>query len=153
MGPVSQLHPDTTMPKAIPRDGQTDPGVDQAIRASGKALLYLGRRCADLARACGEVGLVNPFGQAIDLSRIFQGVFATKEQIGLKAATEMLGIKFDGFAHGALPDARNTALIHASILRRVRRVPDSTGPISAEPEVVPSFSSFAQKLRDSLNKS
>jgi hypothetical protein len=34
------------------------------------------------ARACGEVGLVNPFGCAIDLSKVFRGVFATKEQMG-----------------------------------------------------------------------
>jgi inhibitor of KinA sporulation pathway (predicted exonuclease) len=126
--------------------------VTKRFEPQGKPCCTWGEDVPIFARACGEVRLVSPFGRAIDLSKILQGAFATKDQIGLKAATEMLGLKFDGFAHGALPDARNTALIHASILRRLRTAPDSTGPTPATPEVVPSLSSFAQKLRDSLNK-
>jgi len=98
--------------------------LGEVVRALTKRFQPQGKPCCTwdedvpiFAWACGEVGLVNPFGRAIDLSKVFQGVFATKEQIGLKAATEML-------AHGAVPDARNTALIHASILRRLRSVPN-----------------------------
>lgn len=86
------------------------------------------------------------------MAKVFQGAFATKERIGLKMATELLGIKFDGFAHGALPDARNTALVHASILRRLRQEPEPIEPSPVTMDAASSLSSFAQKLSDCVNK-
>ena len=105
-----------------------------------------------LAKACKTSGLVSPFGRSIDLSVVFQGIFAMKERVGLKTATEILGIEFDGFAHGALPDARNTALVHQSLLRRLRCEPDPT--TSAVLRVVEphSLSPFARKLTRSLGQ-
>lgn len=103
------------------------------------------------ARKCSSIGLMS-LPESIDLSTVLHGAFVTKERIGLSAASGMLGIKFDGFAHGALPDARNTALIHASILRRLRQQSDRV--ISADNSGNPpaSISSFAQKLNYCLNK-
>ena len=122
------------------------------FQPQGKPCCAWGEDVPIFARACSEVGIVSPFGRPIDLSKVLYGALATKDIAGLKAATEMLGLKFDGFAHGALPDARNTALIHAAILRRLLQIPELTGTISAETEVVQSLSSFAQKLNDSLRK-
>jgi hypothetical protein len=61
------------------------------------------------------------------------------------------GNQVDGFGHGALPDARNTALIHASMLPRLLQIQDSTAlPQAKEPVVALSY--FAQELSDSLNE-
>lgn len=118
----------------------------------GKPCCTWGEDVPILAQKCREIGLPSPFRFAIDLSRVFQGAFATKEQIGLKAATEILSMKFDGIPHGALPDARNTAFVHASLLRRMHREPDPIRQSSAADHVATSLSPFAQKLKDSINK-
>jgi inhibitor of KinA sporulation pathway (predicted exonuclease) len=62
----------------------------------------------------------------------------------------MLGVEFDGVPHGALPDARNTARVHACILRRLRRLPDPLPPRAINNDEVAPLSPFAQKLRESL---
>jgi|SRR6185312_14165903 len=126
--------------------------LTKRFHPNGKPCCTWGEDVPVLARACSFVGLLSPFGRPIDLSKVFQGAFATKERIGLTAATQMLEIKFDGFAHGALPDARNTALIHASLLRRLRREPEPTNQSPLKADAVLSFSPFAQKLKDCLNK-
>jgi len=126
--------------------------LTKRFHPKGKPCCTWGEYLPVLARACSSVGLVSPFGRPIDLSKFFQGAFATKDQIGLKTATELLGIKFDGFAHGALPDARNTALVHASILRRLRQKPEPIEPSPVAVHAAGSLSSFAQKLSDCLNK-
>jgi inhibitor of KinA sporulation pathway (predicted exonuclease) len=103
-----------------------------------------------IARKCTSLGLISPFRRSIDLSKIFQGAFVTKDQASLVAAIQMLGLEFDGIPHGALPDARNTAYLHASILRRMRREPDPAAAPAAELNEVSSLSPFAQKLSDCL---
>jgi len=132
--------------------GEVVHALTKRFQPQGKPCCTWGEDVPIFAPACGEVGLVNPFGRAIDLSKVFQGVFATKEQIGLKAATEMLGIKFDGFAHGALPDARNTALVHASILRRLRRAAEASEALPVVTSTAAPLSPFAQKLSAVWNK-
>ena len=132
--------------------GEVLRALTMRFQPQGKPCCTWGEDVPIFARACKEIGLVSPFGRPIDLCRIFHGAFATKDQIGLKAATEILGINFDGFAHGALYDARNTALIHASILRRLRQTLDLTGQPPAQEEPTVALSSFAQKLRASLNR-
>jgi len=105
-----------------------------------------------LARACSSVGQMNPFRRSIDLSRVFQGAFAIKENVGLRTATEMLAMTFDGIPHGALPDARNTAMVHAAILRRLRLEPEPRDPSPIVQEAIGSLSSFAQKLSECLKE-
>jgi len=53
---------------------------------------------------------------------------------------------FDGIPHGALTDARNTARLHAAILRRIRRDPDPVLPPICDREEVVSLSPFAENL-------
>ncbi len=103
-----------------------------------------------ISKICTSLGLVSPFRRPIDLSKVFQGAFTTKDQVSLSAALQMLDLKFDGIAHGALPDAKNTARIHASILRRMRRELDPVPLQVIERTEVASLSPFAQKLRDCL---
>lgn len=104
-----------------------------------------------MAQTCRNLGLVSPFRRPIDLARVFQGAFALIEQKSLSAAILMLGLEFDGVPHGALPDARNTALIHASMLRRMRREPDPPPPETFNRHENAQLSPFAQKLRDASN--
>jgi hypothetical protein len=54
------------------------------------------------------------------------------------------------FPHGALSDARNTAHVHASILRRMRGEADTTLVPPAKRDEAVSLSPFAQKLSESL---
>ena len=65
----------------------------------------------------------------------------------------MPGLEFGGVPHGALADARNTALVHAAILRRIRRNSDPI-PVPPEPEAEPEIrSDFGDKLAKALASS
>jgi inhibitor of KinA sporulation pathway (predicted exonuclease) len=55
---------------------------------------------------------------------LFSRLFLIKQQVNLAKAIEILGLGFDGTPHSALADARNTARVHAAIIRRMRREPD-----------------------------
>lgn len=126
--------------------------LKERFQPRGKPCYAWGEDISILAQKCSSIKLASPFGRSLDLSRILQAAFAAKEQMGLKAATEMLGIDFDGFAHGALPDARNTARVHASILRRLRREPDPIDRPSLAGTTAVALSPFAQKLSGCLKK-
>ena len=103
-----------------------------------------------LAKTCASMKLDNPFRMPIDLCKVFQSVFALKQQPGLSAAIKMLGLEFDGFPHGALSDARNAARVHASILRWTRQETDRTDDRVVEQKEVAPLSPFAQKLAESF---
>jgi inhibitor of KinA sporulation pathway (predicted exonuclease) len=124
--------------------------VTKKFQPANKACCAWGDDVSVLARTCKSLGLASPFRHPVDLSGTFQGIFVTKEQASLSAAIKMLGLDFDGVPHGALPDARNTARLHASILRRMRREPDPAPPPISEKEEVVSLSPFAQKLSECL---
>jgi inhibitor of KinA sporulation pathway (predicted exonuclease) len=124
--------------------------LTKKFRPGTMACCAWGDDIAVLQRACKSLGLMNPFRHPIDLSRVFEGIFVTKEQAGLGTALKMLGLDFDGVPHGALPDARNAARLHASILRRMRRVPEPAPPSTDEQEEIESLSTFGQKLIQSL---
>jgi inhibitor of KinA sporulation pathway (predicted exonuclease) len=104
-----------------------------------------------IERTCSSAGLVSPFRRPVDLSKVFQGAFVTKDQVSLSAAIQMLGLEFDGVPHGALPDARNTARLHAAILRRMRREPDPEPIPAVETNEVAPLSPFAQRLATAAN--
>jgi inhibitor of KinA sporulation pathway (predicted exonuclease) len=100
-----------------------------------------------IAKTCQGLGLVSPFRHPVDLAKVFQSAFAIKEQKSLRAAIQMLDLEFDGVPHGALPDARNTARIHACILRRMRRDPEPPPPEVIKRHEIASLSPFAEKLK------
>jgi hypothetical protein len=64
----------------------------------------------------------------------------------------MLGLEFDNVPHRALPDAKNTARLHASILRRMKGESDPVPIPSMERSEVVSLSPFAEKLSESLKQ-
>ncbi len=104
-----------------------------------------------LAKACKEFRCGTPFRRGMDLSTAFQAAFAMKERSSLLNAVSSLGLTFDGFTHGALPDARNTALLHAAMLRRLRlKAPQEKRAERIQSEPSP-LSSFAQKLAACLD--
>ncbi|NYF53966.1 3'-5' exonuclease [Tunturiibacter gelidoferens] len=126
------------------------PVITEKFRPARKPCCTWGGDVPVIAKTCASLGLISPFVRPIDLCTIFQGIFVTREQISLGDAVRMLDLEFDGVPHGALPDARNTARVHASILRRMQGKVDKT-PISlTKREEAVSLSSFAQKLSDSL---
>jgi len=102
-----------------------------------------------LTRACSKHSLAVPFRHFVDLSRQFQRTFLLREQVSVRRALDMLEIPFDGGEHMAVTDARNTARIHAEMLRRLRcagppRQREREAPAAGDP------SWFAHKLQTSL---
>lgn len=74
-----------------------------------------------LAHACRAHLIKTPFRRSIDLSHIVQHALALRNQPSLRAALELFGLSSDG-AHRALVDARNTARVHAALIRSIRSV-------------------------------
>ena len=72
-----------------------------------------------LTRACRQHRVRMPFRRFIDLSQIVRQALLFENQLSLRAALELLGLEFDGCAHVALADARNTVGLHAEIIRRL----------------------------------
>ena len=124
--------------------------LTQRFEPQQKPCCAWGEDVSVIAKTCKRLGLVSPFRRPIDLATVFQGALATKDQKSLGAAVQMLGLEFDGVPHGALPDARNTARIHACMLRRLRRLPDLLPPQVINNDQVAPLSPFAQKLHESL---
>ena len=91
-----------------------------------------------------------PIRHVIDLAPLFQGLFLLKQMASLHNAVSMLGLTFDGVPHGALPDARNTALLHAEVLRRMRREPDPAPSVPTTDES-PAMTTFGRRLFDALD--
>ena len=94
---------------------------------------------AILARACRQYRVRMPFRRFIDLSQIVRQTLLFENQLKLRAALELLGLEFDGCAHMALADARNTARLHAEIMRRMRAPGADTASVATKPSQPPWF--------------
>jgi inhibitor of KinA sporulation pathway (predicted exonuclease) len=103
-----------------------------------------------IASSCQTYGRKTPLRSHLDLSRLFQGMFLLKQTPGLGDAVKMMGLKFDGVPHGALADARNTAHVHAAMIRRMRREPELISSPGEQPGEVPQITSFGHKLLQAL---
>lgn len=103
-----------------------------------------------IAAACHEHGLKTPLRYRLDLSQLFQSVFLLRQTPSLHNTVEMLGLNFDGVPHGALADARNTARVHAAVIRRMRREPDLVAPPVKQLVEASPTTSFGEKLRSAL---
>lgn len=73
-----------------------------------------------LTRACCEHRVGAPFRHFVDLCLQMQNVLLLPEHVSVRNALEALSLPFDGGEHVAVVDARNTARIHAEIVRRIR---------------------------------
>lgn len=130
------------------------PSVIEALKEEfmpGKAQCCAwGHDASLLASTCQAHGFKTPLRYRVDLSRLFQELFLLKQTPGLRDAVEILGLGFDGVPHGALIDARNTARVHAELVRRMRREPDPiTSPVKQLIEASP-ITSFGEKLRRAI---
>jgi inhibitor of KinA sporulation pathway (predicted exonuclease) len=77
-----------------------------------------------LSEACRSCGMRSPLRNVVDLSHFVWRLFLLLQRPSVRSAIEILGLRFEGAAHTALADARNTARVHAEILRRMRNHPD-----------------------------
>ena len=77
-----------------------------------------------IASTCRIHGAKSPLRNCVDLAHLIHRLFLLEQQASLRDAVRMLGMEFDGIPHSALVDARNTARIHAAVIRRLRREPD-----------------------------
>jgi hypothetical protein len=89
----------------------------------------------------------------LDLAQLFQGLFLLKQTASLRDAIGMLELEFDGVPHGALVDARNTARVHAAVIRRMRRQPEPSSLPTGHIVEVASVTSFGEKLRRAIEPS
>jgi inhibitor of KinA sporulation pathway (predicted exonuclease) len=125
-------------------------GITREFTPSKGLCCTWGDDAALIAKACQSYGLKSPFRNLIDLAVIHKHLFLLKDQSGLRKAIEMLGLSFVGEQHTALADALNTARVHASLIRRMRREPDPAPPPADPPAKVSSESAFAAKLLRAL---
>lgn len=104
-----------------------------------------------IAAACQSHGLRTPLRYLLDLAHLTQGLFLHRQTPGLGEAVGMLGMEFGGVPHGALVDARNTAQVHAAIIRRMRRQPESLpSSVQQTDEAAAPATPFGEKLRQAL---
>ena len=110
-----------------------------------------GRDANIFSEACRAHGLRTPLRHIVDVGELFWRAFLLRELPGLRAAVEMLGLEFDGAPHMALADARNTAHVHAAIIRRMRRMPDPAPARGAPPAPPEQPTLLGQKLAQLLD--
>jgi inhibitor of KinA sporulation pathway (predicted exonuclease) len=103
-----------------------------------------------IAAACQQHGLRTPLRNLLDLAQLFQGLLLLKQTASLRNAVSMLALDFDGVPHGALADARNTALLHAALIRRLRRQADPPPRAAQTTTEVNALTDFGEKLRQAL---
>ena len=99
-----------------------------------------------LSAACQSFGMRSPLRNVVDLGQLFWRLFVLRQRPSVQNATEILGLRFNGVPHTALADARNTALIHAEIVRRVREQPVSSAVIAETRREPENSTVFAEKL-------
>lgn len=97
------------------------PGVIESLTQEftpGEALCCAwGNDAGLIASTCQTHGLKTPLRYRRDLSQLLQSAFLLRQTPSLRNAVEILGLEFDDVPHGALADARNTARVHAAVIR------------------------------------
>lgn len=111
-----------------------------------------GDDAALIATTCHAHGLKSPLRYLVDVAQLFPRLFLLKQQVSLAKAIEILELSFDGMPHSALADARNTARVHAALIRRMRREPDPPTIPACEPESKTYVSPFGEQLLRALEE-
>ena len=130
--------------------------LDQVLALIAQQFAPLPRVCcawgddgAVLAAKCRAIGIESPFRRSVDLALLLQHLLVAPGQMSLTAAMEFFGLGFDGVPHGALPDSRNTARLHAAILRRLCGMPEPVA-VTAPAPTQATLTAFGERLRSSL---
>jgi inhibitor of KinA sporulation pathway (predicted exonuclease) len=119
---------------------------EEDFQPQGKLCCAWGNDASVLDSACSRHKVPCPLRNRVDVGLLFWHIFLLKDQPSLRKAIEIIGIPYDGIAHTALGDARNTARVHAEIIRRMKRESVST-PIAATPSERPRYPTvMAEKL-------
>lgn len=103
-----------------------------------------------LAVSCGRYKVRSPLRNCVDVAQLFWRSFLLRSQPSLQSAMDMMGLEFDGIAHTALADARNTARVHAAMIRRIRGVIDAVVVNAPSRDEEPRTMLFADKLSQAL---
>lgn len=117
----------------------------EQFKPSEKLCCIWGNDADILSAACRSWGLRSPLRNVVDLGQLYWRLFLLRQMPSVKSAVEILGLRFDGAPHTGLADARNTAFIHAAILRRMRNQPDPV-PVADRPLEAERSTIFAEKL-------
>jgi inhibitor of KinA sporulation pathway (predicted exonuclease) len=102
-----------------------------------------------LSRACHTHRVEMPFRRFVDLGQQVQNTLLLLQPLSVRNAIKALDLPFDGAMHMAVADARNTARIHAEILRRIR----SCAPppiVHQDGDLVAEATWFGKTLQSSL---
>lgn len=102
-----------------------------------------------LSRACHEHGIKVPFRRFVDLGQQVQNTFLLLQPLSVRNTIEALDLPFDGAMHMAVADARNTARIHAEIIRRIRSC-DPPPILHLDGDLVAEVTWFSKALQSSL---
>jgi inhibitor of KinA sporulation pathway (predicted exonuclease) len=124
--------------------------ITEQFQPSGKICGTWGDDAVLIARTCRSERVESPFRNLLDVGDRVTNAGLLKQRASVSRAIEMLGLDFDGVAHGALADARNTAWVHAAIIRRMRRQLDPPAAPAKEPIEPVSRSVLAEKLSQCL---
>ncbi|MFZ0301880.1 MAG: 3'-5' exonuclease [Terracidiphilus sp.] len=119
---------------------------------STKLCCTWGRDAELEADACRSHGVRTLLRNALDMGYLFSRVFLLCEQPSLRKAVDIIGLLFDGVPHTALGDARNTAHVHAAIIRRMRREPDPAHDVRNQLPDCSRPTLFAEKLNQAMRK-
>lgn len=75
----------------------------------------------DIQKTCHAMFIANPWSQIFDLGLTFRSSFLMRRAVNLEAALGFLDLEFEGKAHDALVDAKNTAALHIEMIKRLRQ--------------------------------
>lgn len=122
------------------------------FQPQGKLCCTWGTDAAILASSCDKYKIPCPIRNRRDVGHLFWHAFLLRDQPSLRRAIEILELPFDGIAHTAWGDARNTARVHAEMIRRIRQEPRSFHHVPAPPHGPEQPTVMAEKLRQALRK-
>lgn len=123
---------------------------EEDFQPRGKLCCAWGSDASVLDSACSRYKVPCPLRNRVDVSQLFWHSFLLKDQPSLRTAVEIAGIPFDGIAHTALGDARNTARVHAEIIRRMRQGSTSAPNVEIPKHASPQSTLMAEKLGKAL---
>jgi inhibitor of KinA sporulation pathway (predicted exonuclease) len=102
-----------------------------------------------LTRACKANHLPIPFRHFVDLNQTVRLILLLSEQLSVRNATTALGLPIDECRHVAVADARQAALIHGALLRRLRSFEaNAAASPKTNPTTEPTW--FAQMMQKSI---
>lgn len=124
--------------------------IEQDFAPRGKLFVAWGDDLRELLPVCPSDLLQGRLKRGVDLSTAFRQISGMTRQLGVRDALLSIGETFEGEPHQALVDARNTARLHAAIIRKLLAPIVHPEPEEHKQKVSRSRSDFGEKLHASL---